>query len=325
MSEFEVPPFISAPNKFVSETASRQLSKQAAAGELVRVRHGLYLPSGAWEALTRWQKYRMQIQAVHELALRRPIFARESAAQIMGLPLISIPNQVQTLVPPGQGGGRSSNGVRRLEALAGDPPPWEMHGLLLTPPVQTARDMAVRLPLVQSLPAMDRLLAQRILPGSPVNVPLTFQADHVLAAIELLPNATARTRAQRVLAVADGKSQSAGESWSRAIMIEQGFPIPGLQREFRDGLGRIGFPDFDWEEFKTLGEFDGHEKYSAQRYLKGRSPAQIVIEEKNRENRLRALGYRVVRWEWQDLRNPQRLIHLLREASLPQRRPRGPH
>lgn len=317
MSEFEVPHFISAPNKFVSETASRQLSKRAAAGELVRVRHGLYLLADAWDALPRWHKYRIEIQAVHELALRSPIFAHESAAQIMGLPLISIPNRVQTLVPPGQGGCRSSNGVQRMEALAGDPEPWEMYGLLLTPPVQTARDLAVRLPLSHSLPAMDRVLAQQILPGSPVNVPLTFQREHVRAAIELLPNATARTRAQRVLAVADGKSQSAGESLSRAIMIEHGFPQPSLQREFRDGLGRIGFPDFDWEEFKTLGEFDGHEKYSAQRYLNGKSPAQTVIEEKNRENRLRALGYNVVRWEWQDLRNPQRLIRLLREAGLP--------
>ncbi len=67
-----------------------------------------------------------------------------------------------------------------------------------------------------------------------------------------------------------------------------------------------------------MGEFDGHEKYSAQRFLKGRTPAQIVIEEKNRENRLRALGYNVLRWEWADLENPQKLITLLRSAGLPQ-------
>ncbi|MFQ4150131.1 type IV toxin-antitoxin system AbiEi family antitoxin domain-containing protein [Arthrobacter sp. LAPM80] len=318
MNTFQLLPFITAPSKFVSENGSRQLSRLAATGELVRIRHGLYLRSEEWEALPPWHKYRMRIQAVHELAVRSPVFARESAAQIMGLPLTSASPRVHTLVRPGQDGGRSGNGVQRSQAIAGDPEPWEMFGLLLTPPVQTARDLAVHLPLIHSLPAMDKLLAQQILPGSPAGVQLAFTAGNVEEAITMLPNATQRNRARRVLGVADGRSESAGESWSRAIMIQNGFPTPVLQAEFRDGLGRIGFPDFDWEEFKTLGEFDGHEKYSAQRYLNGRTPAQVVIEEKNRENRLRALGYNVVRWEWKDLKNPQRLVQLLRGAGLPQ-------
>lgn len=269
-----------------------------------------------WEALKPWEKYRIRIQAVHELAAGRPVFVRESAAQIMGLPLIRIPADVQTVVAAGKSGGQSSHGVGRVNAVAGDPPPWEMFGLLVTPPVQTVRDLAVRLPLAQSLPAMDKLMQRKILPGSPPNVPLVFTADDVRGSAQLLPNVTQRGRVERALEVANGLSQSAGESLSRAIMIQNGFPTPALQVPFRDSRGLIGLPDFDWEEDKTLGEFDGYEKYSAQKYLKGKTPSQVVVEEKNRENRLRAQGYNVVRWVWDDLRDPRRLVTLLHEAGL---------
>ena len=100
-------------------------------------------------------------------------------------------------------------------------------------------------------------------------------------------------------------------------MIQSGFPIPNLQVPFRDNRGLIGYPDFDWEEIKLLGEFDGFEKYSSQQYLKGKTPSEVVVAEKNRENRLRALGYNVVRWVWDDLRDERRLIALLHEAGLP--------
>lgn len=320
MTQFQVPQFVTAAHQLEDEYSARRLSRQAAAGELIRVRRGLYLPAEIWKSLKPWERYRVQIQAVHELAARDPVFSRESAAQIMGLPLIRLPRDVQTVIATDKNGGQSGRGVRRTSAIVGDPEPWTMFGLRVTPPQQTARDLAVRLPLTQSLPAMDKLMQRKMFPGSPPNVKLIFTPDDVLASALLLPNDAQRRRVERVLAVADGLSESAGESLSRAIMIENGFPIPVLQMEFVDNRGRIGFPDFCWKEYKLLGEFDGYEKYSAQRYLKGRTPSEVVVEEKNRENRLRAQGYNVVRWVWDDLMNPQRLVALLHSAGLPQQK-----
>lgn len=320
MSTFKVLQFITAPSKFESENGSRQLSRRAAKGELTRISHGLYLPTAVWNALPPWHKYRMRIQAVHELAHTSPVFSRESAAQIMGLPILSTRDRVHTLVAPGQGGGRNSEEVQRSQAIPGDTEPWEMFGLLVTNPVQTARDMAVKLPFVDALPAMDKALDRKILPGSPPNVNLGFTEKHVLEASKLLPFASQQARVLRVLNAADPRSQSAGESFSRALMIVHGFPAPDLQREFRDRHGLVGFSDFDWEELKIIGEFDGYEKYSAQRFLRGRTPSSVVVEEKKREDRLRTLGYTVVRWIWDDLKRPERLIAQLRAAGLPQSR-----
>ncbi len=318
MSAFQIPEFIKAPSVLVEEYGARQLSRLAASGELHRVRRGLYLRTELWSSLKPWEQYRVHIQAVHELARTVPVFARQSAAQVMGLPLVRVPRPVETLCAA-KNGGQSSNGVHRLPAIDGDPPPWRMHGLLVTQPHITARDMAVCLPLAQSLPAMDRLLSMRILPGSPANVPLTFPVEKIQLAISRLPYASQKRRALRVLAAGNGLSQSAGESLSRAIMLENGFPEPALQVPFHDKRGLVGYPDFAWEEYKVLGEFDGFEKYSAQRYLRGRTPSEVVVAEKVREDRLRALGYRVVRWVWDDLTDPHRLPALLRAAGLPSR------
>ncbi len=100
-------------------------------------------------------------------------------------------------------------------------------------------------------------------------------------------------------------------------MILHGFPRPALQVRLYDQWGPVGYPDFDWEEYKVLGEFNGHEKYSAQRFLTGRTPSDVVVDEKKREDRLRALGYNVVRWVRDDLKDPGVLVAMLRNAGLP--------
>ena len=317
MDTFQVPQFLRPDNKYIDEYSAQRLSVQAKSGALVRVRRGLYLPADLWNSYKPWEKYRVTIQAVHELAQNPPVFARESAAQIMGLPLLRIPQEVQSVLPPTAKGGQSSHGVRRVLAVEGDSPPWRMFGLLVTPPPQVARDLAIRLPLTHALPVMDKVLSHHILPGSPPHTQLNFTENHVIASAALLKSAVQRTRVERVVRLANGSSESAGESWSRAIMILNGFPSPFLQQAFWDDRGFIGLPDFDWEEFKVLGEFDGYEKYSGQKYLKGKTPSEVVVAEKIREDRLRARGYRVVRWVWDDLRDARRLVALLNAAGLP--------
>lgn len=56
-----------------------------------------------------------------------------------------------------------------------------------------------------------------------------------------------------------------------------------------------------------IGEFDGKVKYG--RLLKpGETPGDTVFREKRREDALRELGYIVVRWIWDDLLHPARLV-----------------
>lgn len=102
-----------------------------------------------------------------------------------------------------------------------------------------------------------------------------------------------------------------------------GFEPPILQHAIHDGDGLVGYADFCWKQAKVVGEFDGVEKYVKPELLKGRTASQAVLEEKKRENRIRANGFNVVRWDWADLIEPGKLEQMLAAAGVPRRRARS--
>jgi hypothetical protein len=100
-------------------------------------------------------------------------------------------------------------------------------------------------------------------------------------------------QARRAMSFLDARSESAGESYSRVVLDRVGIRRPTLQYEVWHRGVLVGRADFGWEEFRTLGEFDGKEKYG--RLLKpGQTSADVVFAEKRREDALRDLGWQVV-------------------------------
>ena len=79
----------------------------------------------------------------------------------------------------------------------------------------------------------------------------------------------------------------------------------------------MGRCDFGWPEFKVLGEFDGKKKYGELLRRPGQTAEDVLIEEKRREDRLRSLGWIVVRWMWSDLHRPDALVAQLRAVLTP--------
>ena len=126
-------------------------------------------------------------------------------------------------------------------------------------------------------------------------------------------------RAALVLELADGASESAGESLSRAAMHRMGLPAPVLQAEFPRRDGGVWRVDFWWPEQGLIGEFDGRMKYLGDE----RASAGEGDRGENREDQLRALGYRVVRWDWETALDPSRLAAQLSRAGLRSRTARS--
>jgi hypothetical protein len=122
--------------------------------------------------------------------------------------------------------------------------------------------------------------------------------------IEFWPGSTTARAAVRF---GDGLSESVGESRLRVLLHAFGLPEPVLQAEFRDRDGLIGRVDFYFPEYRLVLEFDGALKY-------GDGSPDVLIREKRREDRLRALGLAVVRADWQDLEHPAQLAATIRQA-----------
>jgi len=71
-------------------------------------------------------------------------------------------------------------------------------------------------------------------------------------------------------------------------------PQVAIRDEHGDLVGRV---DFLVTGTKVVVEFDGKVKYAS-------GDRQVLWDEKRREDRLRALGYTVVRLTWADLERP---------------------
>jgi len=96
-----------------------------------------------------------------------------------------------------------------------------------------------------------------------------------------------------------------------------GCPRPVLQAPHADADGHIGDTDFHWPEFNAVGEADGKSKYLDPDLRGGRSVAQVHLDEKVREDRIRALPRAFARWDWNVGANPTVLRARLERIGLP--------
>ena len=105
--------------------------------------------------------------------------------------------------------------------------------------------------------------------------------------------------ARAALSLARTGAQSPLESLSRVRLVRAGLPEPSLQVPLYDGDGLIGYVDMLFEGLGVVGEADGRGKYASRNDL---------VKEKVREDRIRAEGFGVVRWNWKDAQGDMRTV-----------------
>ena len=312
-----LPTLLLARDRIQHGLTPKELARLVKTGSLERVRHGVYVDGPTWRGLRPWEQYRLRVQAAAETFESPTVFARHSAASVWGIPTIGQGHPVVALALRNDG-GRSRAGVRRHFADPAGLPVFRREGLLVTGRIRTVLDLAAFTPFVEAAAPVDHVLKPDRLLGL-----RALSKEELTAGIGSAYSAAAQRRIQAALAFADPLSGSAGESYSRALMQVAGFEAPVLQQSLHDADGLLGYADFYWKRVKVVGEFDGVEKYVKPEFLKGRTSSQAVVAEKNRENRIRAAGFNVVRWDWADLVEPLRLERKLAAAGVPRRRTRS--
>ncbi len=126
--------------------------------------------------------------------------------------------------------------------------------------------------------------------------------------------------AVRAVRLADGRSESPGESVTRIVLIRAGLPTPELQPKIFDDDGLFaGRPDLAYLEDGVLIEFDGQSKYRSG-LIQADDVTAVVLREKAREERLSTLGWLVIRLTWRDLEAPGELTRRIRGAMAARQR-----
>ena len=316
--------------------SSRGLSRAYNKGDLIRVRTGVYYSKPAWLALKPWERYAATVAAV---AASDPAvgFCYLTALRVWRLPSPRVPDQIHILTPSPHKAGKvppttraardpktGLTGLEDLRAYGIARHHWEAdivqaRGFGVTSLVQTVMDCIVRLELPAAVAVADNVLGSQREEGEGLTRMDLQQASASLASV------AKRRRVLEVLELADEAAESVGESRSRALIHILALPAPVLQRSFYDHEGFIARTDFFWPDHGVIGEFDGDAKYLDDDLLGVRSSREIVLAEKKREDRLRALGYTVVRWDWKAVTDPEVLRLKLAGAGVTSQKspPRG--
>ena len=170
-------------------------------------------------------------------------------------------------------------------------------GAVLTPVARSVVE-AARLTTYQSAVAIADAALNRQL----------VSVDQLTAALDLVRRRPGASTAVKAIGFADPGAESPGESRLRVLLANEGLPPPTLQATLVAADGEfVARVDFLFEHERVVVEFDGQTKY-------GDGAVETVVAEKWREDRIRELGYIVVRVSWADLAHPKRTAQRISAA-----------
>lgn len=279
-----------------------ELRHAVRSGAVELVRPGAYLagPSPSRDE----EKHALLVRATAERLAPGAVVSHISAAVLFGLPVWNVAlSRVHATRDRGNGGRCRPRTHVHAASLDADEL-CVVDGIMVTSPARTVVDVARTTGFEQAVVVADAALRLGLV-----------EAGGLAAALARGAGRRGTPAARRVVAFADGLSESPGESRSRVAIARAGLPVPVLQWEVRaaDGL-LIGRTDFAWPELRTVGEFDGRSKYQGRMLRPGETPAHAVLREKRREDEVRGEELGVVRWDWDDLAAFGRVAERLRRS-----------
>ena len=285
------------------------LRRHVGTGDIAEPEPYLFCFQHDWDSLTPSER---ALQTIKGLAKFHPDWAfwGYDAALLWGL---EVPNDLlgpRFLVKTGCSAALSS-GCRLLRPQTADALE-RVDGVRVTPFWRTVEDCLLRAPFSYGLAIADSALRAK---GSARDE----LCERLRADCE---GRRGYRRAQVIASYADGLSENGGESRFRAFFIAYGFPVPELQVEFHDPLdpSNVFRVDYFWRLGNgtcIIGELDGKGKYTLQTG-EGREPIDPFVAERQRESHLTMLGHKVLRFTFNELKNPGKLVEKMRLAGIPQ-------
>lgn len=262
------------------------------AGVLHRVRRGAYTTTDQWAEASSAERHRLMCVAALRVMPGRVALTHTSALIAHGINVWGADLSVVHVTRLDGACGRTCAGIRHHEGLVGEGDVVQTSsGLLATTPLRAVVEHASVSSVVSGLVSTDHALNLQL-----------FDHDELSSFHGRVVHWPGMRQMQLVVRLADGRSESPGETRSRHLCWRCSLPAPQLQYEVFDSWGRlVGRTDFAWPAYGLLGEFDGRGKY-LRSYKKGQSVADVVLAEKAREDRIREITrWTFIRITWPEL------------------------
>lgn len=277
--------------------SDNDLSRLVRTGRLTRPHHGAYALPRQSETPERDHAHRVSAVLRARPGARA---AARSALAVAQLPLVQ--SDLATLVLCGPGAER----YRRGSVVTYPMPPGEPEAV-----IDGAPTVSLETAIFQTV-ARDSVMTAVVAADAALHRGLVTVGSLEQRRVELRRLAP---RGRLVLALVDAKSESPGESVLRVILVGLGHRVQTqvvIATPDGEFVARVDGLVDGW----IVTEFDGASKYA------GANGHDELIREKRREDRLRALGYAVIRITWADLFVPGRIEAMVR-AVYAQRRGGG--
>jgi len=165
-------------------------------------------------------------------------------------------------------------------------------GCRVTTPLRTAWDLARWLPLIEAVIAVDALAHRH-----------GFAPSLLLARRAAAPGARGCRGLDRVVALADPRSESPRETRLRLGLVLAGLPPPSVQHRILDEYGFVlARVDLAYPEAKLAVEYDGSRHFDARR-------ARL---DRQRDSELAGYGWQTLRLAAEDIWTMPQTVHRIR-------------
>lgn len=258
----------------------KQLDAAVRRGRLIRVWHGVYSTIEP-DLMTRLCALDLVIDG-HAVA------CLHTAATLYGFGVHDSP--AVHVLDPGNG-LRSTTGlvVHRREGA----PLQLVSSLRATAPAWTAVEVARQVPRPRALATLDAALhSRRCTPAG------------LAAAVDLQRGRRGIVDVRDLLALADGRAESAMESEARLAMIDHGLPTPELQHLIPGRDGELWRVDFAWPDARVAAEYESVQFHSG---------AAEMVRDRKRIAGIQEMGWIVIPIVAGDVRRtPARMCERIR-------------
>lgn len=267
------------------------LYRRYRAGDLARPYPGLFTRAEYWHQLNEPEQSLHMARALRDLHPNW-VFSGITAAAAHGFdhPRI-LHRQGLTITLPSHGSYRPHEKLNIIYSPCPREKAVIANGIAVTNPSRTLLDCGRTIDFVHSLPIFDDAASNGI------------EEKQILQ--ECARTTLDCSRIFKLLRYTDARSENGGESFARAVMIENGFSVPQLQVPFTDPLtGKQFRVDFLWRTADgriIVGELDGTAKYVDPQMTDRKSIQETVQAEREREQALFRAGVtEIVRFTFDD-------------------------